>query len=76
MKFLVVVIFQVYDSDGNGKVSFKDIMEVLRDLSGTFMSDEQREVCIDIPSRHPPYKGDSTTLPIHKIHQGFTFLEQ
>jgi len=38
------VIFKVYDSDCNGKVSFKDIMEVLRDLSGSFMSDEQREV--------------------------------
>ncbi|KAH7547430.1 uncharacterized protein LOC107407523 [Ziziphus jujuba] len=35
-------IFKVYDSDGNGKVSFNDILEVLRDLSGSFMSDEQR----------------------------------
>lgn len=39
-----VVIFKVYDSDCNGKVSFNDIMEVLRDLSGPFMSDDQREV--------------------------------
>lgn len=38
------VIFKVYDSDCNGKVSFNDILEVLRDLSGSFMSDEQREV--------------------------------
>ncbi|BFG24733.1 calcineurin subunit B [Prunus yedoensis var. nudiflora] len=37
------LIFKVYDSDCNGKVSFKDILEVLRDLSGSFMSDEQRE---------------------------------
>ncbi|XP_050234977.1 uncharacterized protein LOC126683180 isoform X2 [Mercurialis annua] len=37
------LIFKVYDSDGNGKVSFKDILEVLQDLSGSFMSDEQRE---------------------------------
>ncbi|KAF2323150.1 hypothetical protein GH714_033679 [Hevea brasiliensis] len=36
-------IFKVYDSDGNGKVSFNDILEVLQDLSGSFMSDEQRE---------------------------------
>ncbi|KAK4590232.1 hypothetical protein RGQ29_020676 [Quercus rubra] len=36
-------IFKVYDSDNNGKVSFNDILEVLRDLSGSFMSDEQRE---------------------------------
>ncbi|KAM7254259.1 hypothetical protein ACFE04_031941 [Oxalis oulophora] len=39
----VQFIFKVYDSDGNGKVSFKDILEVLQDLSGPFMSDEQRE---------------------------------
>ncbi|KAK3219272.1 hypothetical protein Dsin_013242 [Dipteronia sinensis] len=39
----VELIFKVYDSDCNGKVSFNDILEVLRDLSGTFMSDEQRE---------------------------------
>ncbi|CAB4303333.1 unnamed protein product [Prunus armeniaca] len=37
------LIFKVYDSDCNGKVSFNDILEVLRDLSGSFMSDEQRE---------------------------------
>ncbi|XP_021813325.1 calcineurin subunit B-like isoform X2 [Prunus avium] len=37
------LIFKVFDSDCNGKVSFNDILEVLRDLSGSFMSDEQRE---------------------------------
>ena len=42
--FFVAVIFKVYDSDRNGKVSFKDMLEVLKDLSGPFMSDEQREV--------------------------------
>ncbi|CAN0920600.1 hypothetical protein LINGRAHAP2_LOCUS32136, partial [Linum grandiflorum] len=38
------VIFQVYDSDGNGKVSFDDLLDVLGDLSGSFISNEQREV--------------------------------
>jgi Ca2+-binding EF-hand superfamily protein len=38
------VIFKVYDIDGKGKVTFKDLLEVLRDLTGSFMSDEQREV--------------------------------
>ncbi|CAM8961402.1 unnamed protein product [Rhodiola kirilowii] len=37
-------IFKVYDTDYNGKVSFDDILQVLCDLSGPFMSDEQREV--------------------------------
>lgn len=39
-----LVIFKVYDVDYNGKVSFKDILEVLRDLTGSYMSDDQREV--------------------------------
>ncbi|KAJ8445521.1 hypothetical protein Cgig2_012409 [Carnegiea gigantea] len=37
------IIFGVYDSDGNGKVTFNDILEVLRDMTGSFMSDKQRE---------------------------------
>lgn len=39
----VALIFRVYDSDGNGKVTFNDILEVLRDMTGSFMSDKQRE---------------------------------
>lgn len=42
---VLLVIFKVYDSDCNGKVTFDDIMEVLRDLTGSFISDKQREVC-------------------------------
>lgn len=38
------VIFKVYDVDGKGRVTFKDLMEVLGDLTGSFMSEEQREV--------------------------------
>ncbi|OAY69383.1 Calcineurin subunit B [Ananas comosus] len=37
------VIFKVYDIDGKGQVTFKDLLEVLRDLTGSFMSEEQRE---------------------------------
>ncbi|KAG2308989.1 hypothetical protein Bca52824_028737 [Brassica carinata] len=55
----VTLIFQVYDSDGNGKVSFKDIMEVLRDLSGTFMSDEQREQVLSQVLKEAGYTNDS-----------------
>lgn len=39
----IKLIFKLYDSDGNGKVSFDDVLEVLHDLSGAFMSNEQRE---------------------------------
>jgi len=41
--FCEAVIFKVYDIDGKGKVTFKDLLEVLHDLTGSFMSDQQRE---------------------------------
>ncbi|KAF6158064.1 hypothetical protein GIB67_014858 [Kingdonia uniflora] len=37
------VIFKAYDIGGHGKVTFNDIIEVLRDLTGSFMSEKQRE---------------------------------
>jgi serine/threonine-protein phosphatase 2B regulatory subunit len=40
------LIFKVYDIDGKGKVTFKDLVEVLRDQTGSFMTEEQREVPI------------------------------
>lgn len=39
-----LVIFKLYDSDGNGKVTFRDMLDVLQDLTGQFMSEQQREV--------------------------------
>ncbi|XP_023514208.1 calcineurin subunit B-like [Cucurbita pepo subsp. pepo] len=43
MHHKIEFIFKVYDADSNGKVSFDDIIEVLRDLSGPFISNKQRE---------------------------------
>uniref|UniRef100_A0A803M861 EF-hand domain-containing protein n=1 Tax=Chenopodium quinoa TaxID=63459 RepID=A0A803M861_CHEQI len=40
------LIFRVYDSDGNGKVTFNDIIEVLSDMTGSFMTAEQREAVL------------------------------
>ncbi|KAK3011470.1 hypothetical protein RJ639_012768 [Escallonia herrerae] len=40
----IELIFKVYDSDYNGKVTFNDILDVLRDLTGGFMTDKQREI--------------------------------
>lgn len=34
----------MYDTDGNGKVTSSDMLQVLRDLSGNFLTDEQRQV--------------------------------
>lgn len=42
-----VVIFKVYDADNNGKVTFNDLLDILRDLTGQFISEQQREVGID-----------------------------
>lgn len=39
------VIFKVYDTDCNGKVAFDDILSILRDLTGSFMTEQQRQVC-------------------------------
>ncbi|XP_078150409.1 calcium-binding EF-hand family protein [Carex rostrata] len=36
-------IFKVYDLDCNGKVTFDDILSILRDLTGSFMSEQQRQ---------------------------------
>ena len=40
------MIYRVYDADGKGKVTFKDILEVLRNLTGSFMTEEQKKVII------------------------------
>ncbi|XP_019436346.1 PREDICTED: calcineurin subunit B-like [Lupinus angustifolius] len=55
----IELIFRVYDSDHNGKVSFKDILEVLKDLSGPFMSDEQREEVLGEVLEEAGYTKDS-----------------
>lgn len=42
--FLGAVIFKVYDCNGNGKVTFNDMLVILGDLTGQFISEQQREV--------------------------------
>ncbi|CAJ2661401.1 unnamed protein product [Trifolium pratense] len=54
----IELIFKVYDSDRNGKVSFKDILEVLKDLSGSYMSDEQREEVLGQVLKEAGYSKD------------------
>ncbi|XP_029150489.1 uncharacterized protein [Arachis hypogaea] len=56
----IELIFKVYDSDRNGKVSFNDIVEVLKDLSGSFMSDEQRERVLSQVLKEAGYTKDSS----------------
>jgi serine/threonine-protein phosphatase 2B regulatory subunit len=39
MSCYFLVIFKVYYSDGNGRVAMNDTLEVLRDLTGQFISE-------------------------------------
>ncbi|KAB2065457.1 hypothetical protein ES319_A09G090200v1 [Gossypium barbadense] len=55
----VKLIFKFYDSDGNGKVSFNDMLEVLRDLSGSFISNVQREQVLTQLLKEAGYSKDS-----------------
>ncbi|XP_044471045.1 calcineurin subunit B-like [Mangifera indica] len=52
-------IFKVYDSDGNGKVTFNDMLDVLRDLTGNFISEQQREQVLMHVLEEAGYKKDS-----------------
>ncbi|KAK9690415.1 hypothetical protein RND81_09G126300 [Saponaria officinalis] len=56
------LIFRVYDSDGNGKVSFNDMLEVLSDLTGAYMSDKQREEVLAHLLHEAGYTKDSYLL--------------
>ncbi|KAL9238579.1 hypothetical protein vseg_012979 [Gypsophila vaccaria] len=56
------LIFRVYDSDGNGKVSFNDMLEVLSDLTGSYMSDKQREEVLTHVLQEAGYTRDSYLL--------------
>ncbi|PON70438.1 Parvalbumin [Parasponia andersonii] len=52
-------IFKVYDSDCNGKVTFSDILDILRDLTGQFISEQQREQVLTRVLEESGYTKDS-----------------
>ncbi|XP_020231315.1 calcineurin subunit B [Cajanus cajan] len=52
-------IFKVYDTDCNGKVSFHDMLRALRDLTGPFMSEQQREEVLTRVLEEAGYTKDS-----------------
>ncbi|KAJ4709537.1 Calcineurin subunit B [Melia azedarach] len=55
-------IFKVYDSDGNGKVTFDDMLDVLRDLTGSFISAQQREQVLTHVLEEAGYSKDSLLI--------------
>ncbi|XP_052200475.1 uncharacterized protein LOC127806917 [Diospyros lotus] len=59
----VEFIFKVYDSDGNGKVAFNDMLDVLRDLTGQFISERQREQVLLHVLEEAGYTKDSLLVP-------------
>ncbi|XP_047959129.1 calcineurin subunit B-like isoform X5 [Salvia hispanica] len=58
----IELIFKVYDSDSNGKVTFKEIIEVLQDLSGAFISDKQQEEVLSQLLQEAGYTKESSLM--------------
>lgn len=58
----IEIIFKIYDSDCNGKVTFNDIIQVLHDLTGSFMSDKQREEVLNQLLHEAGYTRESYLL--------------
>eukprot|EP00850_Spirogloea_muscicola_P010899 SM000065S20248 [mRNA] locus=s65:642042:643266:- [translate_table: standard] len=51
-------IFTIYDSDANGKVSKDDIVNIVRDLSGNFLTQEQRQAVVTRALEEAGYSQD------------------
>ncbi|XP_020594549.1 calcineurin subunit B type 2 [Phalaenopsis equestris] len=58
----IELIFRVYDIDSKGRVTFKDLLEVLRDLTGSFMSEEQREQVLSHLLEESGYTRDASLV--------------
>ncbi|THU67573.1 hypothetical protein C4D60_Mb05t26090 [Musa balbisiana] len=55
-------IFRVYDFDSNGRVTFDDILGVLRDLTGSFISEQQRQKVLTRVLEEAGYTKDSSLV--------------
>ncbi|ONK81918.1 uncharacterized protein A4U43_C01F34260 [Asparagus officinalis] len=53
-------IFKVYDLDCKGKVAFNDMLSVLRDLTGSFMTEQQRQKVLTHVLEEAGYTKDSS----------------
>ncbi|BAT76156.1 calcineurin subunit B-like [Vigna umbellata] len=58
----ILFIFKWYDTDCNGKVTFHDMLRALRDLSGSFMSEQQREEVLTQVLEEAGYAKDSSLV--------------
>ncbi|KAL8493065.1 hypothetical protein ACS0TY_024325 [Phlomoides rotata] len=55
----VEFIFKVYDYNGHGKVTFNEMLDILRDLTGQFISEPQREKVLTQVLEEAGYHKDS-----------------
>ncbi|KAF8389246.1 hypothetical protein HHK36_025939 [Tetracentron sinense] len=55
-------IFKVYDLDCNGKVAFDDMLDVLRDLTGSYISEQQRQQVLTHVLEEAGYTKDSMLI--------------
>ncbi|XWS27226.1 hypothetical protein CRYUN_Cryun26dG0096500 [Craigia yunnanensis] len=60
-------IFKVYDSDGNGKVTFNDMLDVLHNLTGEFISEKQREHVLTQVLEKAGYTKESLLVMSHFV---------
>ncbi|KAB1211980.1 Calcineurin subunit B [Morella rubra] len=58
----VEFIFKLYDSDGNGRVTFNNMLEVLWDLTGHYISAQQREKVLTQVLEEAGYTKDSVLV--------------
>lgn len=55
-------IFKVYDLDCNGKVTFNDMLDILRHLTGQYISEQQRQQVLTHVLEEAGYKKDSVLV--------------
>ncbi|OVA07957.1 EF-hand domain [Macleaya cordata] len=55
-------IFRVYDLDCNGKVTFNDVLDMLRDLTGSYISEQQRQQVLTHVLEEAGYTKDSVLV--------------
>ncbi|XP_075475502.1 calcineurin subunit B-like isoform X2 [Primulina tabacum] len=66
----VEFIFKVYDSDGNGKVTFNEMLDIFRDLTGQFTYEQQREKVLTHVLMEAGYTKDSLSAQADFVKVG------
>lgn len=62
MQQKIEFIYKVYDLNGNGKVTFDDTLSVLRDLTGSYMTEQQRQKVLTHVLEEAGYSKESSLV--------------